>query len=539
MGHAFAPVMIAAVLGAGAQERAPSPADSCSRLAPLALTQAKVTSAGTVGRGEFSPPADLNPRLRGDPSQYKGLPAFCRVTVQATPSADSAIEIEVWMPVDAWNGKFRGQGNGGFAGEINLRAMASALGQGYATAATNTGHSGKMTDASWALGHPEKVIDFGYRAIHVMTEIGKAAIRAYYGRDPQRSYFASCSNGGRQALMEVQRYPGDYDGVLAGAPANNWTHLLTKAIADGQATTLDPASYIPPSKLPAIAKAVNAACDARDGLTDGIVGNPPSCPFDPASLLCKAGDSDACLTAPQIKALRALYEGPRDAKGRRIFPGYLPGAEEGGGGWGLWITGSSPGKSLQFAFGIGYFANVVYEKPDWDYRTANIDQALAAAEEKTARSLDATEANLAPFKARGGKLILFHGWNDAAISALNTLDYYDSVVNRLGREATEEFVRLYMIPGMQHCDGGPAPTGFGQDGAGPRDPRRNVLLALERWVETGTAPSAIVGTKYVDDDRAKGVQATRPFCPHPDVARYTGKGDPSDAASFACAPTSP
>jgi feruloyl esterase len=340
--------------------------------------------------------------------------------------------------------------------------------------------------------------------------------------------------------MEVQRFPGDYDGVVAGAPANNWTHMLAKAIADAQATTLDPASYIPTRKLPAIAKAVNGACDTRDGLADGIVDDPASCRFDPSSILCKEGDTDACLTAPQAKALRALYEGPRDSKGGRIFPGYLPGAEEGEGGWGPWITGQAPGKSLIFAFGIGYFSNMVFEKADWDYRAADVPQLLAVAEEKTARALDATAPDLGAFKERGGKLILFHGWNDPAISALNTIDYYDSVVSRLGRGDTGAFVRLYMVPGMQHCSGGPGPDALGQDGNGPRDdPRRNVLLALEQWVEEGTAPGALVASKRKGDDPAQPAEATRLVCPHPQVAKYSGKGGPSDAASFACAPSGP
>jgi Tannase and feruloyl esterase len=528
-------VTLAAVVGSEAPETG-----TCARLAQLGIPEARVTSAAEVAAGSFSPPAALTPWLRGDPATYKSLPAFCRVVVLAAPSADSGIEIEVWMPVEGWNGKLRGQGNGGFAGEINFRALARAVAQGYATAGTNTGHSAAGTDASWALGHPEKVTDFGYRAIHVMTDVAKAVTKTYYGRDVQRSYFAACSNGGRQALMEVQRFPGDYDGVLAGAPANNWTHMLAKSIADAKATTLDPASYIPAGKLPAIAEAVNAACDSRDGLTDGIVDDPSSCRFDPSSILCKDGDSAACLTAPQAKALRALYEGPRDAKGERIFPGYVPGAEEGQGGWGPWITGSSPGKSLIFTFGIGYFANMVFEKADWDYHTADVPQLLAAAQEKTARALDATDPEIRAFKDRGGKLIVYHGWNDPAISALNTVGYYGSVVSRLGEAETDAFLRLYMVPGMQHCSGGPGPDAFGQDGNGPRDdPRRNVFLALEQWVEAGTAPGALVASRRKGDDAAQPAEATRLVCPHPQVAKYSGKGGPSDAASFACVPPGP
>jgi feruloyl esterase len=522
----------------------PAPAsaspDACARLTGLALPQAKVNAAVIVAAGEFSPPADLDPRLKGDPAVYKTLPAFCRVAVQAAPSKDSAIDIEVWMPVEGWNGRLRGQGNGGFAGEINFRAIAGALRQGYAVVATNTGHSGKAADASWALGHPERVADFGYRAIHVMTGIAKTAVKAYYGKDARRSYFNGCSNGGRQGLMEAQRFPADYDGVLVGAPANYWTHLLTKSIADTQATTVDPASYIPSSKVPAIAKAVNEACDAGDGLADGILDDPRRCRFDPASMLCKEADSDACLTNPQVKALRALYEGPRDAKGRMIFPGYLPGAEEGEGGWARWLIGPAPTQTRIFAFGFGYFSNIVYEKADWDYRTANVEQILAAAQEKTARTLDAIDPDLQPFRDRGGKLILFHGWNDPAISALNTIDYYESVLGRVGRKESEGFVRLYMVPGLQHCTGGVGPDLFGQDAYGPPDdPRRNALLALERWVEDGTAPATLVATRYEGEPPARQARATRLVCPYPQVTRYAGKGDPNDAASFECAAPKP
>lgn len=537
MGITLAALMVGLFPAGGAYgQEASSGTDACKGLARIELPEAKIVSAETVPAGAFTPPANMTPWMVGDPSFYKTLAAFCRVVVKATPSADSDIEIEVWMPAGSWNGKFRGQGNGGFAGEIDFRAMGAALGQGYATAGTNTGHSGGGTDASWALGHPERVTDFGYRGIHSMTQIAKTAIKGFYGSHPQHSYFGSCSNGGRQALMEAQRFPEDYDGILAGAPANFWTHLLTKAVADAQATTLDPASYISSGKLPAIARAVNAACDAQDGVTDGVVNDPRRCHFDPASLLCREGDSDACLTAPQVTALKKLYGGPHDSRGREIFPGYVPGAEEGDGGWGPWITGSAPGKSLLFAFGTGYFANMVYERADWDYRAANIEQALKAAEEKTAHQLDATDANLTAFQARGGKLILYHGWNDPAISALNTIGYYDSVASRLGRQETDAFVRLYMVPGMQHCGDGPGPNSFGQFGAASsNEPRRNVLMALEQWVEKGNAPSAIVATKYVNDDSAKGVQTTRLLCPYPQVAKYKGQGDPKDAADFVCA----
>jgi feruloyl esterase len=394
-------------------------------------------------------------------------------------------------------------------------------------------------DARWALGHPEKVVDFGYRAVHEMTAAAKAAIRAFYGDGPRHSYFASCSNGGRQALMEAQRFPDDYDGIIAGAPANFWTHLLTSAVFDTQATTKDAASYIPSSKLPAIARAVNAACDAKDGVADGILGDPRQCRFDPAVLLCKEGEGPTCLTAPQVEALGKLYTGARDAAGRPIFPGFLPGAEEGPGGWSTWITGSAPGQSLISTFGNGFFSNMVYEKADWDYKTAGLDAALKAADEKTARVLNATDPDLGRFKGRGGKLILYHGWNDPAISALNTIDYYESVVRTMGSKEAGSFLRLYLAPGVQHCGGGPGADSFGQ-ASSPRasDPQHSLLLALEQWVEGGAAPSMIVASQYggppASADASAEVKMTRPLCPYPQAAAYKGTGDARNAASFTC-----
>src|SRR6184192_1504309 len=364
----FAVAIVLFLSGTASAQNMPSAPQSCEKLSQLAVSKAKIVSAQTVEAGAFAPPAAMSPWLTGSPDLYKTLGAFCRVVVEATPSADSSIKIEVWMPTEGWNGRFRGQGNGGFAGEIDYRRLGLAVQQKYASAASDTGHSAGGTDARWALGHPKKVIDFGYRAIHEMTQIAKTVISAFYGTNAQHSYFDNCSNGGRQALMEAQRFPRDYDGIISGAPANYWTHLLTKALADSHATTLDPASYIPASKVPALARAVNAACDVQDGVTDGVLNDPRQCKFDPAVLLCKAEDSTECLTASQVTALKNLYEGPRDAKCALIFPGYLPGAEEGEGGWGLWITGPAPRQSLMFAFGIGYFSNMVYAKSDWDYR---------------------------------------------------------------------------------------------------------------------------------------------------------------------------
>jgi hypothetical protein len=466
---------------------------------------------------------------------YKSLPAFCRVVAEAKPTADSDIKLEVWLPVSGWNGKLQGIGNGGFAGLIDYVQLSVAMSKGYAATATDAGHTGSPIDATWALGHPEKVVDFGHRGIHEMTQVAKEAVRGFYGKSPQRSYFAGCSDGGREALMEAQRYPADYDGILAGAPANYWTALLSTAAWDTQALTLDAASFIPPAKIPAISAAVLAACDALDGVRDGILNDPRQCHFDPATIECKAGeDTDKCLTAPQAAALKKIYAGPHDPQGHEVFPGYLPGAEDGQGGWGLWITGPAPIKSLMAFFGIGYFSNMVYEKSDWDYKTFTLEAGMKSAEEKTASALNAVDADLKPFKARGGKLILYHGWEDPAIPAINTVNYYQSVLAKMGQRDADSFVRLYMVPGMQHCDNGPGPDSFGQVGKlAFDDPQHSVDAALEQWVEKGAAPSTIITSKYSAEDKHHATM-TRPLCAYPQAAKYKGSGDTNDAANFVC-----
>ena len=522
-------LLIAAIMLASAKfcpARAASA--TCASLKDLKLPHTTITLAQEVGAGGFQPS-----RL-----QFKDVPAFCRVAGTIKPTSDSNIRFEVWMPVSGWNGKFDGAGNGGFAGSIQYEQLASAVRMGFATASTDTGHTGSATDGRWALGHPEKVIDFGYRGIHEMTVKAKAIVQRFYGVAPRWSYFASCSNGGRQALMEAQRFPEDYDGIIAGAPANFWTHLLTAAVWVDQATLAHAVSYIPPSKLPAISAAVLAACDAEDGVTDGILNDPRRCHFNPATLLCRSADSNSCLTAPEVTALEKIYRGPRNSRGEQIFPGYEPGGELGNNGWAPWITGSAPEKSLLFAFGTQFFSNMVFSNPDWDYRKLNFDSDVQLTDRKLARILNATDPNLSTFKAHGGKLIMFHGWNDSAIAPVNTVNYYKSVVARMGLHQTRDFLRLYMAPGVQHCALGPGPSAFGASVEGAKlDPQHSIFSALERWVEGGIAPDDIIATKYRNPaNSASGALMTRPLCPYPEIARYKGTGDPNDARNFVCAP---
>ena len=370
-------------------------------------------------------------RIHAWPGQIPIRTAFCRIAGTIAPTSDSAIRFEVWLPESNWNGKYRAAGNGGFAGSINYADMAAALRDGYATSSTDTGHSADGIDAGWALGHPEKIVDFGYRAIHETTEKAKTIIQAYYGEGPKRSYFASCSNGGRQALMEAQRYPADFDGILAGAPANFWTHLISAGFLYNSVPMLkDKANYIPPEKIPAISKAVLAACDAIDGQTDGIITDPRKCHFDPATMLCSGKESDSCLTSPQAAELKRIYEGPRTEHGVSLFPGYSYGGEDGPGGWAAWITGPAVGQSLGNAFSMGFMRDVLYQDPNWDPLTANLESTVATADEKMAKILNSTDPDLAPFARHGGKLIIYHGWSDAAIPPLNAVHYYSTVIEK-------------------------------------------------------------------------------------------------------------
>ena len=517
-------------------------ATSCADLKSLSLGDATITKVQSVAAGPFAIPADPGAR-----AESITLPAFCRVQGVIEPAKDSHIEFEVWLPASAegsgaagsgWNGKYQGVGNGAFAGSIEYvgegGALASALKAGYAASSTDTGHHADGFDARWALGHPDKVVDYGYRAIHETAEKAKIIVRAFYGEPAKHSYFSSCSNGGRQALMEAQRFPTDYDGIIAGAPAANFTRILTGFTWDSLATTLDPASYIPPGKFAVIEAAAVAACDARDGVKDGIIDEPNACAFDPSRLQCKGPESDACLTSPQIAAIKKIRSGPRTTKGEQLYPGFEPGGES---GWAGWVSGARADQSAQYIFGTQGMANIIFQNAAYDYKAFNVDRDARAAEDLAGHTLNAIDPDLSAFQKRGGKLILFHGWSDPALPPTATIDYYRGAAEKLGKRA-DETIRLYMVPGMQHCGDGPGADAFGfAPGLPPAepDPSRNMTAALERWVEQGTAPAAIVVTKYnVEDNPSSGVKFTRPVCPYPQVARYKGTGSANDAANFQC-----
>jgi feruloyl esterase len=499
----------------------------CAALARLTLPAVTVTQSEAVPAGAFTPPGGKT---------VPEMPAFCRVAGVIKPSPDSDIRFEVWMPASGWSGRFQGVGNGGFAGTISYAQMAVALKAGDATASTDTGHQSAIaTDASWALGHPEKLVDFGYRAIHETTLAAKAFVREFYGKAPAHSYFNSCSNGGRQGLMEAQRYPEDYDGIVSGAPANYWTHLLANGTSDVK-LLLDNEAYIPAGKLPAIQKAVLAACDTSDGVNDGTIENPASCHPDPAVLQCRGAESADCLTEAQAAALRKLYAGSRTADGKPFFFGSPPGGEAESGGWGVWITGKTSVKeSAYWAFSTQFFGNIVFGDPKWDPSTFDLDRDSKVADDKAGKVLNAVDPDLRRFHARGGKLLLYHGWSDAAIPAANTIAYYESVVATMGAKEAAGFVRLFLVPGMQHCTGGSGATSFGQSGPGSGNANGDIVTALEGWVEKGVPPDGLVAVRRkLASDPASEVVRSRPLCAYPLVAKYKGTGSVEDAANFSC-----
>ena len=498
----------------------------CAAIKDLKLPDTSITMAERVSSGAVDMPTSALP--------VRGLPTFCRVAGVIRPTADSEINFEVWMPENDWNGLFLGVGNGGFAGSIGYQGLAGNLRRGFATAGSDAGHSGEAEDASWAFGHPEKIKDFGWRGVHLTTDRAKDILKTYYGKVARKAYFDSCSDGGREALMEAERFPEDYDGILAGAPANAWTRMLTAGVDIAQTTTSDPRAYISSLKLPAIERTALAECDALDGVKDGIISDPAKCHFDPAVLLCKGADSLECLTQQQVNSLKKYYSGGDDGHERSIFPGFTMGDEASA--WRDWVLGQGPGSGSGLQYVQNYFRYMVTDDPKWNILTANVDASLERATEKTAIDLDATNPDLSRFKARGGKLIVYHGWSDPAISPWNSIAYYESVQKLMGEQKTESFMRLYMAPGMEHCVGGPGPNFFGQLGLPTaKGAKFGLFDALEDWVEKGIPAADVVATKYAPGAPSESsVTMTRPLCPYPMVAKYKGAGDTNDAANFVC-----
>ena len=441
---------------------------------------------------------------------------FCHVTAKARPAPGSEITIEVWLP-ESWKGKLLGVGGAGFNGSGIAAGFFAKdnLAQGYAVVSTDAGH--EATDsAKFAYDSEESLKDYGYRANHLGAQFAKALAAAYYAKPVQRAYFQGCSNGGRDALMVAQRFPEDYDGILAGAPAADFSGVMSRfvwnrIVVEGAPKLGD--------KLQLVHGAIMAKCDALDGVQDGLLENPLACGFDPAELRCKNGEGPDCLNAAEVDVLQKVYAGPRLPDGTQVYAGQPVGAETVEGGWDGWITGEVSDGGPEF------FRWMVYRDPAWEISRFDLARDSALAKERVGPIVDANP-DLSAFMRRGGKLMLYHGWNDAAIPAGATLDYYASMRKAVGAAADQQ-VRLFMVPGLAHCWGGPGPTFFDK------------MAEMERWVESGVAPDRIVATEYDPPvnffplAHSKKVR-TRPLCPWPTVARYKGSGSTDDAASFAC-----
>ena len=500
---AFALVGVCALFAAASADAAP-----CETLAKIALPHTTITAAEQIPAGAFVPPT---PRPAGTPvpAVYATLPEFCRVTATLAPSSDSDIKIEVWMPISGWNGTFQAVGNGGWAGTISYAALAAAVAGGYATASTDTGHVGGT--AAFALGHPEKVVDFGYRAVHEMTVQAKAVVDAFYGSMPKLSIWNGCSQGGRQGVTEAVRFPADFDAIIAGAPAVNGLQMHVGRMAMNRLVNRTAESAIPRDKYPAIHSALLNACDAKDGVTDGVVESPASCRFEPKVLACKGQNDASCLTAPQIESAQVMYNGAVDPRtGAKRFPGLAPGSELG------WNVIGSP---QPLGLATEAFKYVIAKDPGWEPARFNAatDFDLAASIDKD-DVLNSGSPDMKAFFGRGGKLLLYHGWSDPQVTPLNTVDFFNKVVALQGSAVVGKSVQLYMVPGMNHCQGGPGTDTF------------NKMGAIEQWIKTGVAPDKIPASHLTNGV----VDRTRPLCPFGQVAKWNGTGSTDDAANFAC-----
>ena len=518
---------------------------SCEDLKNLALNHVTVTSAVSVEAGPMKPP-----KTPGPFPQPKGIvPRHCEVEGTARPTSDSEINFLLWLPyADAWNGKYMQLGNGGWGGVIPSAGLARTLTLGYSVSATDDGHVAQALippDATFAIGHPEKLVDFGYRALHETALASKAILDAYYGKPNSHAYFFGCSDGGREAFVEAERYPEDFDGILAGAPANHWTHQIAGFLWDEMAMHAKPGSKIPSAKLSLIQETALDQCDELDGVKDGLIENPLSCHFDPSVLLCHGADSSECLTQPELDTLKKIYSGPKDpATGEQIYPGYEPGSEADPFGWSAWILGD-----IQDEFANTFYGQAVHEDPQWDWHTADLHREVTLAEQKTAAILNSWSPDLRSFRDHGGKLIHYHGWSDSAVAPRDSVDYYERVQAFLSTypdprannpASVESFYRLFMVPGMQHCAGGQGPTSFGNGDvpAGVSDDAdHDIVMALDRWVTQRIAPDRIIATGALGADPKTGVKGTpltRPLCPFPAVAHYNGSGDTNAAENFSC-----
>ena len=475
-----------------------SAATSCESLRSFSIPQGTITSVDRVPAGPFAQAGRA-----GGSAPAVTLPEHCRVRLVLTPSSDSRINVELWMPAANWNGKYMAVGNGGFGGSIQgFGEMAQALALGYATAGGDTGHSeADGPNGMFALGHPEKIVDFAYRAVHEMAASSKRIIDEFYGKAPQFSYFKGCSTGGRQAVMAAQRYPEDFDGIIAGALANRHIHMHTAGVARSIELYRHPEQVLSAAKAQAVTSAVLAKCDT---LKEGFLNNPRACSFDFRTLACAPGtDSESCLTPAQLKTVETHYGGLKNSKGELIFSGQALGNP---------MPAQRPPATIP---GGGYDTVRIwaFQDADYDWKTFDLDRDMPIIDQKVG-FVDAVDPDLRAFRKRGGKLLLYAGWGDTTITPENTVLYYESVLKEMGPDQAD-WLRLFMVPGMAHCRGGDGPNTF------------DTIGALEQWREKGVAPAQMLG-------RNPQSGLTRPLCPYPQFAQYDGSGDPKEAANWAC-----
>jgi feruloyl esterase len=496
-----------------------SPANlaACEELRTFSIANTTITLAEAVTSGSLTAPGGTN--------TLTDLPQFCRVAGEIKPTPDSRIRFEVWLPLQNWNGKFAGVGNGGFAGTISYGALAEQIRRGYAAGSTDTGHPAEagVNAARFAFYHPEQLIDFAHRAIHELTVVSKAIVRAHYGRDARYSYFIGCSTGGRQALMEAQRYPLDYDGIIAGAPANNLTRKEAWALDALLAMRAETGSYLDAPAVAVLNRAVLEACDNLDGVRDGLLEDPRRCAFDPATIQCRSGQTEHCLTSAQVTAARRVYAGLKNPRTNELlYSGIAYGSES------TWAGTLNPAQP--FTIPISQFRWLVLRDSTWDWttfdfaRSSDLDKFLAF-DRDFGPVINAFDSDLSAFRRRGGKLLQYHGWNDSAIMPGNSIDYFERVVARAaGRNRAaavadvQQFYRLYMVPGMNHCRGGIGPNEF------------DLQTALEAWVEQNRAPEAVLAVHRTNGQQDR----SRPLCPYPKVAIYKGKDSIDEAVNFEC-----
>lgn len=491
------------------------PGASCESLKSIPLPHATITIAENVGAGAFKTD---KPGFGGRPLRFDDVPGFCRVAVSSKPTSDSDIKIEVWLPASGWNGKFQATGNGCWTGAINYASMGNVVKTGSATAGTNAGHDSEFgcnADAGFALGHPEKLKDFAERAFHEMTVDAKTVISAYYASAPKLSFLDECGGGAREGLTEMQRFPEDYDAIAASGLDGHTTHHTIGQLWVWQAAHKEgEASYIQPAKYPILHQAALEACDAQDGVKDGVISDPTHCKFDPGVLECKAGDAPTCLTKPQVEAARTIYSPPTNPRTKeKLFGPLLPGSEL------EWAAQAGPDAQ---GYGVGFFRYFVFKDPNWDYRKrpVNFDSDAAAADAPENLILNATNPDISKFLARGGKFLSIGGWRDTAIAPFSNTEYFDALRAKLGPKRIKESVRLYMVPDMGHCPGTFGPGAYAVD----------TFHLIQDWKEKGQAPSDLIFTHYVDGKEDRKMRV----CQYPDIARYKGSGDIKDPANYSC-----